>query len=175
MAASPTTSIHHQRRWYYVLWSVLLLSGLALYGRWLTPLRVERPLLGIAFEEQGLPPETVVEVWTGPTGQWRPKPAASPAGFRPLPRNGKGQLAMGATELPMAIRRWVKPALIPARSHDLVVLRFTLPGQDARFLFLSLREDWQTGLLRPGKRLYYTIRPKWDALRTDPALPPELG
>jgi len=56
-----------------------------------------------------------------------------------------------------------------------VVLRFTLPGQEARYLFMSLREDWQTGLLRHGKRLYYTIHPRWDALRTDPALPPAQG
>jgi len=113
VAASLTTSIHHQRRWYYVLWSVLLLSGLALYGRWQTPLRVERPLLGIAFEEQGLPTETAVEVWTGPTVQWHPKLAASPGGFRPLPRNGKGQLAMGPTEFPNAIPRPVKPNPYP--------------------------------------------------------------
>lgn len=167
-------SIHYRRRWYYVLWCVLLLASLGAYGLWQWPLRVERPLLGILMKANDLPAGTEVQIWIGPRSDW-PGPAwdgkDARADLRP---DAAGRMEMPPTVVPVAVRRWVTKATIPARTHDLVVFRFLAPGQAVRFAFVSLRNDWRHGLLRDGKRLFFPYQPDWKELTLDGALPADL-
>lgn len=174
MPESSPPSIHHQRRGFYVLWSALLLLGLGAYGLWVTPARIEGPRFGLVLHAEALPDDVQAYVWTGPRQDWPRQGRETFDGFRPLVRSGAGSLRMEATALPMALRRWVKGTLITSRSHDLVVLRFVAPGQASRYLFLSLREDWYQGVLRDGKLLSYSLRPRWEALSSEGGLPLEL-
>jgi hypothetical protein len=167
-------SIHHQRRGFYVLWSALLLVGLGAYRLWITPARMESPRFGLVIQAEALPEGVQAYVWTGPRQDWPRHGRETFDGFRPLVRNGAGGLRMDAIALPMALRRWVKGTMITSRSHDLVVLRFVAPGQAPHYLFMSLREDWYQGVLRDGKLLSYSLRPRWEALSPDSGLPQEL-
>lgn len=169
LSDAPQTSIHHRRRWFYGLWCALLLGSLAAFGLWRTPARVEQPLLGVIISPEHLPEKVVVGLWTGPRAAW-----TGGGDFRPLERDGKGRFVLGAAPIPMAVRRWVPRTLIPARSHDLAVLRFTDPAAGTRYFFVSLREDWYSGSLRDGKRLYLSLAPGFNGLRTDSALPEDL-
>jgi hypothetical protein len=173
--SEPTPpSIHHRRRWFYVLWvALLLVSGVALW-RWRIPARIERPSLVLAVETRSLPGPVDVSVWKGPEAVW---PGAawdgSGAAFEGRP-DAAGRLEVPPLEVPFAVRRWVNQDYIRPASQDLVVLRFCAAGQPPRYLHLRLKRDWYQGLLRDGRRLRINMRQSWETLERQAELPPGL-
>lgn len=174
MNPSPTTSIHHQRRWFYALWVVLLLASAGAYRQWRIPARVERPQLLLAVETLHLPGPVEVAVWKGPEAAW---PGAawngSGAAFQGRP-DAQGRLEVPPLEVPFAVRRWVRQDFIRSASQDLVVLRFTPAGQPSRYLHMPLKRDWYQGLLKDRKRLQVKVRQAWESLAQEAGVPPGL-
>ncbi len=174
MSEPALRSIHHQRRWYYVLWVLLLAGSAGAYHRWRIPARIERPALALAIETRGLPGPVEVAVWKGPEAAW-PGAAWDGAGaaFQGRP-DAQGRLVVPPLEVPFAVRRWVRQDFIRPASQDLVVLRFAPAGQPPRYLHLRLRRDWYQGILRDGKRLQVNVRQEWESLDLQAEVPPGL-
>ncbi|MFN8010210.1 MAG: hypothetical protein U0P81_02280 [Holophagaceae bacterium] len=171
MSESATPSIHHQRRWYYVLWSGLVLLSLACLLLWNRPAEVEHPRLGLKVLAEGLPERTTLEVWLGPRKAWE---SGSGGPFQPLRADGRGAFVLEAVELAFPRRRFVDRVLIPGRGHELLVLRATAPGEAPRHLFLSLKAEWYAGALRPGKRTVYVMRPVLKGLDPSTRIPADV-
>ena len=164
---TATRSIHHRRRWFYVLWGVLLMASLTALGLWETPKLVGAARLSVRLKVDNLPPHSQMKVWAGPHGRW---PGATWAGQGAAaevhPSDEK--VVLEGLLLPVSYRRWGKDT-IPRRTADLVVLRFQVPGQAPRFLPLPLGQDWRSGLLRPERKMSVAIQCEWQGLTTDPA------
>lgn len=160
-------SIHYRRRWFYVLWSGMLLVSLFALYLWNRPLRVDRASLQVALEAVGLPEGTQAQVWMGtrrdcPRGPWDGKGALQAVPMvvgRPTP--------MPLLRVPIARRRWVN-GFIPSGTGELVIVRLAPPGdQPARFFILPLGADIRAGALVPGRRLFVTIQVKWANLKVE--------
>ena len=159
-------SIHHRRRWYYVLWaSLLALSCLALLV-WETPVRREQASLDVRLQVWDPPAGTRLQAWAGPWAQW-PGPAwAGEGAFADLELPPGGRVTLPLLHMPIARRRF-KLGYIPRGTWDLVMVRFTAPGQVPRFLVLPCSPDIRVGLLRPKYKLTDSIDISWKNLLVD--------
>lgn len=158
--------IHYRRRWFYVLWGALLLVSLGALALWETPGQIGTAKLALQLTVKDLPAGVDVKVWAGPRRRW-PGAAWTGQGAAAQVRPVGAGVVLKAFPLSVAYRRWVKD-IIPRRTADLVVLRFEAPGQTPRYMVLPLRQDWQIGLLRPGREMSVGIQCPWDGLWTDP-------
>jgi len=161
---SAPTSIHHRRRWFYVLWSLLLISSLVLLALWRIPGSKGQATLTVNLTLKGLPTGTRMQVWAGPSAQW-PEDQWKGEGAR-LDRQVSGEdVNTGPMQLELAYRRWQK-VYIPERTVDLVVFK-VLPLQGSpKYFYISLKEDINAGSLRPKGRLSYQIKSNWQTLAT---------
>jgi len=159
-------SIHHRRRWFYVLWGVLLLGSLATLALWETPVRSGTAKLTLRLKVRELPVQTAVKVWVGPRGRW---PGLAWTGQRAAAslQSVDENLILNALPLPVGYRRWVKD-ILPRRTADLVVLRFENPREAPRYLALPLRQDWRSGFLAPRRVMTLSMECGWKGLPTDP-------
>lgn len=171
MSETATPSIHHRRRWYYVLWSGLVLLSLACLLLWNRPAEIEHPRLGLKVLAEGLPERTTLEVWVGSRKAWESQAAVA---FQPLRADGKGAFVLETLELSFPRRRFVDRVLIPGRGDELLVVRATPPGEAPRHLFLSLKAEWYAGALRPGKRTVYVMRPSLKGMDPSPRIPADV-
>lgn len=165
-------SIHYQRRWFYILWASLLMASAAFLLLWETPARRGTSKITLGLVVKGLPPQTRVEVWTGPKDHW---PGLDWKGQDPGAkiRIKDEWVVLEPFVLPVAYRRWVK-GTIPRHTADLLVLRFDAPGQSPRYMALPLKKDWESGLLSPGRILRVNTEFAWEKLWLDPSRFSEL-
>lgn len=160
-------SIHHRRRWFYILWCALLGASAVALAFWMVPERAGTSKFTLLLKVKELPSLTRVRVWAGPQSRW---PGAAWTGQDAIAeiRPSDEKVVMVALPLSVATRRWVKH-IIPSRTADLVVLRFEAPGQKARYLALPLGRDFRSGVLAPGRRMTLSLECDWGRLGTDPA------
>jgi hypothetical protein len=163
-------SIHHRRRWYYVLWTgLLLLSCLGLF-LWELPVATELASMEMLLKVDGVPPGTRLEAWAGPWSSW-PGAAWTGAGaFGDLIVPPGGRLKLPRLRVPIARRRW-KLGYIPRGTWDLVMLKVSPPSGPPRYFPLPLSQDIRIGLLRPKYKLTVDIYISWDNLQVDAKAP----
>lgn len=163
-------SIHHQRRWYYVLWTTLLgLSCLALL-LWETPSATGLASLDVRLKVSGAPAGTRLQAWAGPWAQWPGAAWAGEGAFAELDLAPGGDAALPRVRMQVALRRFGL-GYLPRRTWDLVMVKFSAPGQAPRYLAVPCGQDIRTGLLRPHIRLTDSISISWNNLRVDANLP----
>lgn len=166
-------SIHHERRWYYVLWCTLLAASLAALGLWETPSRTGSADLAFQVRIMNLPPGCAAQLWAGPKKAWPAadqRPPLSQAG-RPLPAGGE---VIGSLKLRVGYRRWVG-GYIPRRTDDLAILKVQPKTGTARYYAFPLDQDWQTRVLHPGQRMKISGAVDWDGLWLDSASVPKTN
>lgn len=166
-------SIHHKRRWYYVLWCGLLLVSLAALGLWELPAQSGSADLTVRIQVANVPPGCTAQLWAGPKDRW-PEADRSPSLNQtgsPLTAEG---MAIGSLKLRVGYRRWIG-GVIPRRTDDLVVVKFQPESGPPRYLGIPLDTDWRTRLLRPGQRMVITATTSWDGLWPEPALIPRTS
>jgi hypothetical protein len=167
--APAVRSIHYRRRWAYALWVALLLLSLGALVLWERPATTVTASYQVKVTIRQAPPGAAVEAWAGPWSRWTgPEGFSGAAGQAPLREDGSATLPV--IHVPIARRRWAK-GYIPRGTWDLVVLRFTAPGEAPRYVVLPLAPDIRSGLLRPRWRLTGTVNSRWGALDTAPQVP----
>ncbi|HWQ09797.1 MAG TPA: hypothetical protein VN436_11830 [Holophaga sp.] len=161
-------SIHHQRRWYYALWVGLLGLSLAAKVLWETPSRTGVAYLAVHLAVQDLPSGSQAQAWAGPRAQWE---GAAWQGLGSVvgATVESGEVSIPRIPLPVGYRRWVRGDVIPRRTSDFVVCRVLPPSGQPRYLAFPLKEDWRSGVLRPGAHLALDLGCRWRDLATDPA------
>lgn len=159
-------SIHHRRRWFYVLWVGLLVAAAGAGLWWETPGREGRAKIVLELQVQGLPPGTWAALWTGPTADWKGdwNPAAGES------KETGERLVLPPRELRIAHRR-LRQGLLLRRTHDLAVVALQAPSGERRWVVYDLREDL-SGLLTIGRRMTVEITTTWAQLSATPAIPP---
>ena len=169
-----TSSIHHQRRWYYVAWITLLVGSLVLLGLWMRPSRQGQASLTINMAIKDLPQGTRAQVWIGPKEQWTGAGwnGAGAAFDQVIPVNTLNTTPMA---VPLAYRRWMKGRIyIPSRTADLAVIRLLAPGQAPRYMAFSLQNDIYTGLLRPKGKISYKMEATWAGFSPEATRAPKV-
>jgi hypothetical protein len=161
----PERSIHFQRRWFYVLWCVLLFASLAAFAAWETPSRRELGALDVAIDVRDVPAGTRAQAWEGPRKAWRAAWNGEGA-WADLVLAKEGPTPLPRTRLAIARRRWVHD-YIPRGTWDLVIVRLTPPSGPARYLVLDCSKDIRAGVIRKGFRLKVVISGVWSHLPVD--------
>lgn len=163
--ASP--SIHYRRRWYYVLWAVLLIGAAALMVWWETPAREGPGRFRLVLRAPDFPAGTRAALWIGATKAWAP-------GWNPgdawVPLKGES-LGMGPVSVRIAHRR-MGQGLLLRRTQDLAVAVLESSSGERRYFVYDLREDLAT-LLVIGRYITVETSCSWQSLLREPALPPE--
>ena len=164
--------IHYRRRWFYALWVVLLLLSSGALALWQRPLAVVQASLTVRIHVRQAPAGAQVQTWAGPWDRW-PGPEWSAAGAAPtaLPADGWATLPVAA--ITIARRRWVNQ-YIARDTSDLLMLKFTAPGERPRYFALPLSKDIRTGLLRPQGRLITSVETHWSGLGFDGKAPDRI-
>jgi hypothetical protein len=169
---SEPRGIHYQRRWYYALWVALLLLSAGALALWERPVAVDQAQVSVQIEVHQAPAGTRVQVWAGPWRQWM-GPAWSGEGTAPTLLAADGITRLPALGIRIAQRRWVK-GYVPRGTQDLLMLRFTAPGEPPRYLALPLSKDIRVGMLRPRGRMLTTITTSWASLHLDGKAPDRI-
>lgn len=167
--APPVRSIHYRRRWAYALWVTLLLLSLGALALWERPAATVTASFQVKVTIRQAPPGAVVEAWNGPWSSWTGRDEFT-SGTGQTTIQADGSATLPVIHVAIARRRWVK-GYIPRGTWDLVVLRFTAPGEASRYAVLPLAADIRSGLLRPRWRLTGMINSRWGALDPEPRLP----
>lgn len=164
---SQPPSIHHRRRWFYVLWVALLaaVAGGALW--WETPAREGVAHLHLSIRGKDLPAGTRGLLWVGPTGSW--KGTWNPAESQLL-REPKG-LAFGTRPVRIAHRR-LRQGLLMRRTDDLAIVVLEAATGERRFLIYDLRDEMGS-TLAIGRTLTLNVTCTWEGLRRTAELPPD--
>jgi hypothetical protein len=166
----PEPSIHHQRRWYYALWtSLLLASSIALF-LWERPVRRELATVCVMVQIPGAPKGTQVQAWAGPWSSWKGARWSGADAFCSMPLAPTGRTSLAPVRLHIARRRW-GPGTIPRGTWDLVMLRFVPPQGNPVYLAVPCSQDIRTGLIRQGLKLYFEINTPWENLPVDAGAP----
>jgi len=162
----PPTSIHHQRRGFYVLWvALLLVSAMALF-LWERPVRTELASLQVKVRVTGAPEGTRILAWAGPSRSYAGHAWTSAGIFGDLPLAPDGTANLPLVRLHLARRRW-NQGWIPRGTWDLVMLKIVPPSGPLRYVPLSCAEDIHAGLLRPNLKTTYIINTSWKNLKLD--------
>lgn len=161
---APTgPSLHHQRRWYYVLWSSLLALSLVAYGFWLWPVAAGQGAMAFHFGMDGAPGPVTLSYWVGRGGD-------------ALGQGGSYQAVPGleTPKIPIAIlqRRWVRD--LHPKAPRLVLLRFQSGGQ-SRFALYDMKEDLRAGVLKDHRLVGIRAQLTWDALSDSESAPTKLS
>jgi hypothetical protein len=166
-------SIHYRRRWFYGLWVTLLVASAGFWALWEIPLRPFQATLALSVHLRDAPGGTQVQVWNGPRARWEGL-GWSGAGAAPIELQADGRATLPVLRVHVAPRRWLKGQYIPRDSWDLVMLRFTAPAGQAKYVGLSLADDIQDGVLRPKWKLAMGLDVSWNSLRSDGQAPDRL-
>jgi len=163
-------SIHHRRRWYYALWSALLVLSAGALALWESPTRTDLASLQVTLTVPGAPGGSRLQAWAGP---WKGWPGAAWSGrgaFADLALPSAGAATLPLLRVPIARRRWVRD-YIPRGTWDLVMLKVVPPSGAPRYYALPVANDIRVGLLRPRYRLTASIDVSWDNLKVDAGPP----
>ena len=149
-------TIHHQRRWFYLLWSGLLAAAIVALAMWVIPGHRGEGKLGIRVRVKGAPEGMVTQAWSGPASAWKPSNPSFGAEAKP----GKEDwYDLPTLTIPIVRRRWWK--LLHPLTADQVVLRFMAPGGDKKFVFIDLKGDLYHDFLRENRTLGYSFQLDW--------------
>lgn len=166
---APPRSIHYRRRWAYVLWVSLLLLSLGALVLWERPLAVVSASFQLKVAIRQAPAGATVQAWAGPWAAWD-----GPGRFAGAPiqvqLGADGSATLPVFHLPIARRRWAG-GYIPSGTWDLMMLRFTAPGEPDRYWVVPLSRDIRMGILRPRFRLISTLSTRWGLLEAQPQVP----
>lgn len=163
MGTNPD-SIHYRRRWYYVLWSSLLVASFWLWILWLVPAKSGEAAIRLNLRIADIPAGSRIGVWAGPRASWDGSGKGDLAATAQVPSDG----ALTLTRLlPVAYRRWIGD-YIPGKTSDLLILMIQPPEGAVRYITLRLHQDWRDGTLQPGRRLLVTLEGKWKGLSSNP-------
>ncbi len=158
-------TLHHRRRWYYVLWVLLLVAAVGFLAWWETPAREGTARLQIELAAPDLPADTRIALWTGTVRTW--DPAWQPRdGWRSVQA---GALRAGPAPIRIARRRWGQ-GLLMRRTDDLAIAVLEAPGGERRWFVYDLREDLG-GPLTIGRTLTVKLSTTWAGLPRSAALP----
>ena len=170
-AAPEPRSIHWRQRWWYALWTALLLGALGFWAWWETPAVSGLGHVVLALRVADLPQGSRVEVWSGPSKAWKPGqssfqgPWAVTDAAKPLP--------LPPVEIKAGLRRWHQ-GYIPRLTSDLIVLRLDPPQGAPRYGFYDLSKDLGTGLAGPHRRMIVSGPLRWGNLSEDASHPSPL-
>jgi len=170
VTAPPT--IHYRRRWFYALWVALLLASAGALALWERPLAVVQASLTVRIHVRQAPAGAQVQAWSGPWARWQ-GPAWDAAGAAPTGLQADGWATLPVAGITIARRRWVNQYIARGTS-DLLMLKFTAPGEQPRYFALPLSKDIRTGLLRPQGRLITSIDTSWPSLGVDGKAPDRI-
>jgi len=159
-------SIHFRRRWYYVLWTALLLLSAGALALWERPAAVDTAAFILKLKVAGAPAGTQVQVWAGPHARWPGQAWQGEGAYAQEALPGDGALTLPLVRVAIARRRWVRD-YIPRGTWDLVMVRFVAPGAPPRFLAVPLSQDIRLGALRPRWKLATTLTLPWEKLEVD--------
>lgn len=156
-------SIHHQRRWFYVLWCTLLGVSLVALGFWLRPVAAGEGSMSFEFQVEGAPAEVTMSYWVG-------------RGETPFGRGGVYQAAEGLRipriRIPILQRRWVRD--IHPKAVRVVVVRFQ-SGSQSRFVLYDLKKDLRAKVMRDRRNIGIRVQFQWGALSDSESAPTELS
>lgn len=158
--------VHRRRRWFYVLWILLLgLSGWVLF-LWGKPKSVDRAKVRLTMVVPDLPPGTQLRLWAGPVNTLR---KTHPDELLKASPDAPGSTRTQLPDIQVAVahRRWVK-ATLPGATTEAVIVRFTAPGQTPRYFFYDLREDIESGFLINHRVITLSCSLAWNRLNPDP-------
>lgn len=158
-------SIHYQRRWYYVLWCLLLFGSIRIWVLWETPRISGTAKILVRLQIRNAPSKCRVQAWVGPTQNWEG------AAWNGEKAAANAVLNPDSTILPpivvsVAFRRWIKDYIHHGTS-ELLVLRIVPPSGPPRYLFFPLADDWRSGFLRVGWVMRMNIPCVWEDLESD--------
>lgn len=163
-------SIHYRRRWFYLLWSVLLLLSATALLYWETPAARELASLQVQFNVTGAPAGTRMQAWAGPWGSWAGQDWTGAGALADATLPASGQVTLPLVHVPIARRRF-KLGYIPRGTWDLMMVRLSPPSEPARYYALPLSLDIRTGVLVPRHRLMVGIDVSWKNLQVDAEAP----
>jgi hypothetical protein len=158
-------SIHFRRRWYYVLWVLLLVAAAGFVAWWETPAREGFARFRIAIMSPDLPAGTKGALWTGPTKSW--KGDWNPGSTWTLCEGTR--LVASQQSLRISQRR-LGQGLLMRRTHDLAVLVLEAPSGERRYFVYDLREDL-VSLLAIGRNFGLEIPVTWEQLPREVVFP----
>lgn len=167
-------SIHYRRRWFYVLWTGLLLLMIGVWILWETPKARVQASLAMRLELSGAPKGCRVQAWAGPKAQWPGSAWGGQGAFADLPLDDNGQAILPLLRVPIAQRRWLKADYLRRGTSDLIMLKITPPGAPSRYCLVSLAEDISSGLLRPKWRLTFIVHKPFGSLTPEGQEPSPL-
>lgn len=159
MPESVHSNIHYRRRWFYVIWTGILLSVAAFWIWTEQPARVGAAKLEVVLTLRGMPSQGKAFLWVGHMDAFR-NDQTIPGDWKPL-RDAKVSLT---SPVNMAVRR-MGDAYMLRRTDDFSVVIVESSGQ-RRYLYYDLREDINMKLLRMGRTLRLDIETDWDSLHS---------
>ena len=164
--------IHYRRRWFYALWLGLLLLSAGALALWERPLAVVQANLTVRLLVKRAPAGAQVQVWAGPWDRWQ-GPGWSGDGAVRTGLQAGGWTTLPTAAITIARRRWLNQ-YIPRGTWELMMLRFTAPGEPDRYFALPLSKDIRGGLLRPQGRLITSVTCSWESLQVDGKAPDRI-
>ncbi len=163
----PQSSIHHQRRWFYVLWVVLLLGSLGLLVAWRIPKVSGTWTLRPAVLIRQLPGRCSVEVWAGPRAAWDHPTWQGAVLVQQTQLDSDARVQLNPVKMAIALRRWTGYP-IAERTWDACVLKITSPAGETRFMAYPLKPDLVSGILVPRRILMVDMESRWPGLSLTP-------
>lgn len=162
-------SIHHRRRWYYVLWVTLLALSLGALHLWRTPVPMGDWTLRLKVRLNEARGPVKVRVWFGPEHLLRQKTldASWDRCTEALPADATH--AFQDLRIPLLRRRWTSHPF-PEKNGEALVLAFSQEGQADRYLAIPLKEDLWTVLMRHKRVTSLDIVTQWSSLPLEPAV-----
>ncbi len=160
------SGVHRRRRWFYGLWILLLgLSGAALF-LWNKPMSVEHAKVRFLITVRDLPQATQLKYWAGSVKNLR---NMTPDELLKSSPDLTGAMESRLPDIPISIarRRWVK-GTIPDGTTEVMLVRFTAPGQSPRYFLYDLREDIESGFLFDHRVIVLSCSLAWNRLNPDP-------
>jgi hypothetical protein len=164
MPAAAAPNIHHQRRWFYLLWTGILLIAAAcwLWSEW--PTKAGTANLEFVLTLRGIPHQGRAALWVGRLDAFE-KNQYLPQTWVPI----QGAKVSVARPVHLAQRRTGK-AFMLRRTDDFSVVIVEAAGQ-RRYLYYDLREDISQNLLRVDRTLRLGIQTDWDSLHSAVHIP----
>jgi len=164
------SSIHYQRRWFYVLWTILLLASCCFLLFWNKPYKAGYGQLTIILHIKEIPDGTQIKTWIGPKNNW-PKTTKKfiEASINQYSKNDSA-ITIGPLKVFVAYRRWIH-SYIPRGSDDFVVITFIPKLGPAKYITLSLSDDINSGYFAPPRRMTEIVTNSWFGMDLLPGSP----